>query len=577
MHSIKKRVKVYYICIFTFFGILMRKHFKKFLFFIFACVSFFSFTSAWSVDFWLDEINWQDWTQLWIYDDWSNVIWQYVFSTPYDVSTLSFSWSYWVPSSVEDINLYENWTILIINNSNIFYKYTLSTPYDLSTLSSSTVTTVAGANFYWFYFNSDWTKLFWVDKYTDLVKVFNCSSSYDLDSCSIDWSNYYDLWYHSQWSIIVKDDWSWFYVFWWFKSINYYTLSTPYDFTTSSLTTSKNVSQYLNYFWINSDWTKLFYLEKSFNRVWSYTFWTPYDLSTIWNYTNFSYNSSYSDDWFLVLNDKLDSLDNFQTDFETSSHLLNLKFCWDFNNDDVFKLKYWNNELLWELNNWCFEYGYLPMGQYVLELDWTDLQLQQDWSWFSVNDWVLNWFNNIVVDWSSSTIIPSITSITYDTTNNISLKIEVNWQIKYLPVDPTKTLKLLWWEFTITDDWYTNTFAYWNKLYYTDLTYPNIVLDIPLWNYDIWLNWLYDWEDLPNWDKSYTPDCMGATSFDWFDVLSWLTVTWTFQWEVNTWNIFIPLQDNVTKMFLSSIPQYIIYVILIFIIFMVLRLFTLRK
>ena len=76
--------------------------------------------------------------------------------------------------------------------------------------------------------------------------------------------------------------------------------------------------------------------------------------------------------WLTEFDDEVWHL--FQTDFKTDKNLINLKFCWDYNNDDELYLMKWTTKFNW-IKYWsCFEFGFVPSDTYSLYLSWWTLK-----------------------------------------------------------------------------------------------------------------------------------------------------------------------------------------------------------
>jgi sugar lactone lactonase YvrE len=174
-------------------------------------------------------------------------------------------------------------------------EYTLSTGFDVSTASYSQNFSVAGQDTVprEVYFNTDGTKMFIVgdagadiNEYT-LSTGFNISTASFVDSFSVSSkeSNPLGLTFNPDGTkMFVSGDDS--------DSIHEYTLTTGFDVSTSSFSSSFSVTSqdpYPEGLRFNSNGTKLFMVGSEYDFVYQYSLSTAYDLSTI-SYDNVSFS-----------------------------------------------------------------------------------------------------------------------------------------------------------------------------------------------------------------------------------------------------------------------------------------------
>ena len=411
-----------------FFNILMKKLLISLFLF---SILFFGFTSAITINFWLDELESWAWQQFFNSHSSYLSIW-YDLWTPRDISTLSFTTSnsgtftYWKYSYFNP-----TWTKFYV--ANIVWKtineYDLSLAWDITSASFSDSLLIGWtvSSVYWFEFSTDWTK-FYVWNTSNLYQ-FNCSSSRDIDTCSYS-SNSYSLIAPSHY-VNWKPDWTELY----FANTNWrmYTsvCSSAWDLSTCYEHISRTEQ---DIYFSQSPWSLLDW-SRSFDWTDLYvTNWSQIDQYSCSAYDFSSCSLSTSKTWFsspiysiFYRNDSLDSIDTFQTDFELKSNVLDLKFCWDFDVWDSLTLSTGSDVLNGNLDSWCFEFDYVPWNNYILELDWDELNKQYDWSTYSINNWIIDWFNNKLCDWSTCDTIASITSIEYTITSDDYIIVNVNW------------------------------------------------------------------------------------------------------------------------------------------------------
>ena len=554
---------------------------KKLFWFLFSFILLFGITNATTINFWLTEFDDEVWQHLYLYNlGWQQVS-EFIMSTPWDISTLSYKWNI---SSVSwqsilqfrDVNILWN-NLVYLNQNNWLFYYWLEDLFNISNLnylwnlfSSSTYSSTI-----WFTFSKDWHYLYlnkdpsWGSIW---IKQYYLSTPFDLSTVNTTSV--------SNWSILLSntlqlsDNWEYLYVSRFSTDNAIYTLWTPWSVSWVSVYVDSFISNniwkfsYYVYPW----WTKLVTLDVLNNELIEYTCSTAYTM--LW--CSISHIKSLWSDYTLTKHTSvkiwelwsfLPEYSLFQTDFKTDKNLINLKFCWDYNNDDELYLMKWTTKFNW-IKYWsCFEFGFVPSDTYSLHLSWWTLKKLQDWSSFSISNWTITAFNTKKLDWQVKTTIPSITSISYDETDYSYINIEVNGWLYPVVADPSKTIKLQWWNYSVSDWWYTYSFNFDKKIYFNSTISPLIVSNETIWNKDIYLNWWpYQFDNLEYlW---FIPECAGWVWFTW-TMVDIIELTGHL-YENLTWNVFVPLHEQFLTFFFAWTNAYIMWaVILIIVIFLV--------
>jgi len=135
-----------------------------------------------------EDIAWNnDGSRLYEVGDGSNEIYQYTVSTPFDISTASFSTSIstqdFSPTGIawndDGSRLYES------NNANDeIYQYTVSNPFDISTASFSTVINSQDSRPEGIAWNNDGTRLYEVGSTSDKIYQYTVSTPFDISTAS---------------------------------------------------------------------------------------------------------------------------------------------------------------------------------------------------------------------------------------------------------------------------------------------------------------------------------------------------------------------------------------------------------
>jgi len=262
----------------------------------------FSMVDDWTVWGWAWDICiWDNWTKLYKLDAAS--ISQHTLSTPYDVTTasydnVSYDTSSIVWSSTYWMFLKPDWTKMYIAsrlNSKI-YQYTFSTPYDLSTLSYDGISldvTPQNPEPYWLTFNPDWTKLYVVWTINDKVCQYNLSVAWAVWTAA--YNNSLSCTTPNPTWITFKSDWTKMYLRYYNTTIvSQYNVPTPWDLTSVSTTVEAECFMPDKFwFWMqiwNSD-TTLYIAHYSKTR--QYKYWNalwftltnatiPWKIKAIW-------------------------------------------------------------------------------------------------------------------------------------------------------------------------------------------------------------------------------------------------------------------------------------------------------
>lgn len=556
---------------------------KKLFWFLFSFILLFWITNATTINFWLTEFDDEVWQHLYLYNlGWQQVS-EFIMSTPWDISTLSYKWNI---SSVSwqsilqfrDVNILWN-NLVYLNQYNWLFYYWLEDLFNISNLNylwnlfpSSTYSSTV-----WFTFSKDWHYLYlnkdpsWASIW---IKQYYLSTPFDLSTVNTTSV--------SNWSIVLSntlqlsDNWKYLYVSRFDTDNIIYTLWTPWSVSWVSAFVSSpifNIIWKFSYY-VYPWWTKLVTLDVWNNELIEYTCSTAY---TMW-WCSISQTKSLWSDYTLTSTTSvkiwelwsfLPEYSLFQTDFKTDKNLINLKFCWDYNPDDELYLTKWTTKFNW-IKYWsCFEFGFVPSDTYSLHLSWWTLRKLQDWSSFSISNWTITAFNTKKLDWQVETTIPSITSIAYDETDYSYITIEVNGWLYPLVADPSKTIKLQWWNFSVSDWWYTYSFNFDKKIYFNSTITPLIVSNYTIWNKDIYLNWWpYQFDNLDYlW---FTPECAGwvwftGTQVDIIELTGHL-------YENLTWNVFIPLHEQFLTFFFAWTNAYIMWAVILTIVIILIRL-----
>lgn len=554
---------------------------KKLFWFLFSFIILFGITNATTINFWLTEFDDEVWQHLYLYNlGWQQVS-EFIMSTPWDISTLSYKWNI---SSVSwqsilqfrDVNILWN-NLVYLNQNNWLFYYWLEDLFNISNLNYlwNLFPSTYSSNV-WFTFSKDWHYLYlskdpsWASIW---IKQYYLSTPFDLwtvNTTSV--SNWYIILSNT---LQLSDNWKYLYISRFDTDNAIYTLNTPWSVSWVSPYVNSVISHIIWEFsyYVYPWWNKLVTLDVWNNELIEYTCSTAYTM--LW--CSISQVKSLWSDYTLTKTTSvkiwelwsfLPEYSLFQTDFKTDKNLINLKFCWDYNNDDELYLMKWTTKFNW-IKYWsCFEFGFVPSGTYVLHLSWWILKKLQDWSSFSISNWTITAFNTKKLDWQTKTTIPSINSISYDETDYSYIIIEVNGWLYPVVADPSKTIKLQWWNYSVSDWWYTYTFDFDKKIYYNSTITPLIVSNETIWYKDIYLNgWPYQFDNLEYlW---FTPECAGWV---WFTGTTVDIIELTGHLYENTWNVFVPLHEQFLTFFFAWTNAYIMWAVILIIVIILVRL-----
>lgn len=247
-----------------------------------------SFTEA---DSWIEFS--QDWTKCYIVDDWWANINQYNLSTPFDISTawssvFDFSVS-WQDINPVDVTISVDWTKLYIlwNSNDRIYEYNLSTPFQLSSISyswNSFSITSFEALPRGISLSSDWTKMFFCWQNQQRVKSLTLSTPYNITTASIDTWKELQVSANGHVKCKVSKNWDYIYITLVSSSIVYqYNLTTPFDLSTATNQVTFDMSWQFSttypYICLSSDWENLYWglpniiYQYSIKSVWPVTKW----------------------------------------------------------------------------------------------------------------------------------------------------------------------------------------------------------------------------------------------------------------------------------------------------------------
>lgn len=234
-------------------------------------------TWQWDMDNWAlaqtsESLSWNRWwwvfmnpdgTKLYLSHNWGKRVYEIPLSTAYDISgTLDFSKyisagysSRWP----EDVHFSTDGTKMFIISENgtwvTLVRYSLSTAWDISTATQDQtlawVWTSAGR---WLYITPDWTKAFVTNHNVTTYSIITMSTPYDLTTATITSSDS-SMWWLSIW---FGNDWE--FVAWqWSESVSYLDyadVTTAYDLSTMTNSWTKTIwSCRAWWLWFSNNWT----------------------------------------------------------------------------------------------------------------------------------------------------------------------------------------------------------------------------------------------------------------------------------------------------------------------------------
>ena len=242
-----------------------------------------------------------DGTKAYILGDTNNTIYQYTLSTPWDITSGSYSNKSFSVSSQDTTPTGIAFSVdgskcYVVGATNgVIFQYTLSTAWDISTASYSNKsfsvraydTSPQGISF-----KSDGTKFYLVGSITNIVYQFTLTTDWDISTSISDLKvGVVASQDATPYSIFFKPDGTKVYVAGATSNTIYqYTLSTAWDVSTLSYDNkSLNVSGWetiLTCVFLKSDGTKLYFGGEIYDRIRSYTLKTAWDISTAYYQLN---------------------------------------------------------------------------------------------------------------------------------------------------------------------------------------------------------------------------------------------------------------------------------------------------
>jgi len=325
---------------------------------------------------WFKIVDW--WTRIFLLWNDSESVYRFTLSTPYDLSTISYNQSltlnFWMTDPIW-IDLKPDGTKLFITSHaspNVIHEFTMSTPYDLSTRTYIWSFDLSANidNVRWVRFNDDWTKAFFTWIQNDRIYEYSLSTAYTISTLSFVDSHY--VW-TQDWVPFWLDfnsDWTEIYIAWYInKKIFKYDMTTWYDLTWISYDQSYSfsLSSLANPNWLrfNSTWTKMFVLDVASKKVTEYDLSVAYDTSTLSYSQDFTVAAGwtgldwleFSSDWtkMYVIRDTENNI--YQYNLSTWYNLSTASFSQTFS--------YWtrDNSMKWLTFNWDWTKMFLVWAQ----------------------------------------------------------------------------------------------------------------------------------------------------------------------------------------------------------------------
>jgi len=166
------------------------------------------------------------------------------------------------------------------SNSQNIYQYTVSTPFDITSASFSTSINTQDLDPQGIAWNDDGSRLYEVGNNSDTIYQYTVSAPFDITSASFSTS------INTQDSIPTGIEWNddgsrLYEVGFASDNIYQYTVSTPFDISSASFSTSINTQDSLStgIAW-NDDGSRLYELGLSSGRIYQYTVSTPFDITS---------------------------------------------------------------------------------------------------------------------------------------------------------------------------------------------------------------------------------------------------------------------------------------------------------
>jgi len=205
--------------------------------------------------------------------------------TPFDITSSQFAVDIDIPTqdstptgiawNDDGSRLYE-----VGNDSDNIYQYTVSTPFDISTASFTTSINTQDSSPQGIAWNDDGSRLYEVGQGSNRIYQYTVSTPFDISSASF--STDIAAQDASPRGIAWNDDGSRLYeVGAASLKIYQYTVSTPFDITTASFSTSINTQDSFpqGIAW-NDDGSRLYEVGQSSVLIYQYTVSTPFDITT---------------------------------------------------------------------------------------------------------------------------------------------------------------------------------------------------------------------------------------------------------------------------------------------------------
>ena len=228
-----------------------------------------------------------DGTKMFVLGNEHDSVYVWDLSTPWDISTASVAGSLDISGQVTSLNYFSFSTSghkMYVAEGSTIHEYTMGTPWDLSTCSFTQTGTFANWN-HGFCLSADGTKVFVADGVQDELRMYTLSSAWDSTTASL--TTTFDpeyFWYpscpqiNSDGSKILMADAG-------AGLIQIFELDTPYDISTIELHWM-DISSYSIDF--NEDGSKMFIQTSSTANI------SEYDLSTPWEITTAVINQSFT-------------------------------------------------------------------------------------------------------------------------------------------------------------------------------------------------------------------------------------------------------------------------------------------
>ena len=236
-----------------------------------------------------------DGTKMYVVGASNDSVYEFTLSTPWDISTASYVQSFSVSAQETTPNglfFKDDGTKMYITGSggDDVNEYTLSSAWDISTASYVQVFGVATSetNPEGLFFKPDGTKMYIIGSGADSVFSFTLSTPWNISTSTLDLptENYFSVAAQETTpvGIFFKDDGTKMYVLGDSgNDVNEYTLSTPWDISTSSyvqvfsVSAQESVPRSIHF---KDDGTKMYVMGTTGDDVNEYTLSTPWDIST---------------------------------------------------------------------------------------------------------------------------------------------------------------------------------------------------------------------------------------------------------------------------------------------------------